>query len=269
MIDHIARRHVLMLALLPVFALTMPAYAAGDLLVAPTRLVLDSAAAGEVLLSNKGAKPATYRASLVLKKMLPDGQMEDVATPSAEQQAAMDMISYAPRKVVLAPGQTQTVRVGVRAAPELSDGEYRVHLLFRAVPDMSETTVQSAGEGVAIALTPVYGVTIPVIARKGKLAASAKIENVRLVRTGTQRAVAMDLAREGNRSIYGSIRMFRPGAAEPVAMVRGVAVYPELARRSVTMAMPDTGSLVGPVIIRFTEEGDVVDKQVTEIKANL
>ncbi|MGN6288439.1 MAG: fimbrial biogenesis chaperone, partial [Sphingopyxis terrae] len=40
------------------------AHAAGDLLVAPTRVILDGSRGTEVVLNNIGAEPATYRVSL-------------------------------------------------------------------------------------------------------------------------------------------------------------------------------------------------------------
>ena len=110
---------------------------ASDLLVAPTRIVLDGNTGGEVMVSNTGDKTTTYRISLVLRRMDASGQInpldEALATPA--DAAALDIISYAPRKITLAPQQPQTVRIGVRAPPSLPPGEYRAHLLFRAVPD--------------------------------------------------------------------------------------------------------------------------------------
>ena len=53
-----------------------PALAAGDLLVAPTRVILDGSRGTEVILNNIGSEPATYRVSLELRRMLPDGSLE-------------------------------------------------------------------------------------------------------------------------------------------------------------------------------------------------
>lgn len=245
------------------------ARASGDLLVAPTRLVVTEGATMEILLGNKGEAPATYRASLLVKKMQPDGTLIDVPEADSAQQAVMDLISFAPRRVVLAPGQTQTVRVAMRAGSALADGEYRVHLLFRAVPDpVAANASQQGGTGVAISLVPVYGVTIPVIIRKGVLRASARIEGVRLVNAGGKPAVALDLVRQGNRSVYGAIRLLKPGASQPIATEK-VAVYTELERRTITLALPDGPPPKGPVVVRFGEDGDGPDKASAEALATL
>src|SRR5687768_8806074 len=144
----------------------------GDLLVAPTRLVLDGRKGAEVILNNIGDEPATYRISVEFRRMTPDGGLADVPEPSAEDKLAQEMIVYAPRRVTLAPHQPQSIRVTARAPQGLPDGEYRVHMLFRAIPPAQPVTVQPSDvKGVRFALIPVYGVTIPVIVRFGNLQA--------------------------------------------------------------------------------------------------
>src|SRR5260221_11207022 len=75
----------------------------GDLLVAPTRIVLDGRKGAEIILNNIGEEPATYRVSIEFRRMTPDGDLTDVAEPTADDQKAADMVVYAPRKAVLAP----------------------------------------------------------------------------------------------------------------------------------------------------------------------
>jgi len=76
----------------------------GDLLVAPTRIVLDGRRGAEVILNNIGDDTATYRVSVEFRRMTPEGQLEDVTEPTAADRLAEEMIVYAPRRVALAPG---------------------------------------------------------------------------------------------------------------------------------------------------------------------
>src|SRR5262245_9920904 len=170
----------------PLLAASTPAEAGiGDLLVAPTRIVLDGRKGAEVILNNIGEEPATYRVSIEFRRMTEDGGLVDVTEPTADDQKAADMVVYAPRKVVLAPHQPQAIRIRAIPPQGLPDGEYRVHLLFRAIPP-ANPVVQPASvdteKGVRFQLTPVYGVTIPVIVRLGNLQATAAIQNVHLDR---------------------------------------------------------------------------------------
>ena len=73
-------------ALLVMAGLTAPAGAAGDLLVAPTRIVLDGPRGAEVVLNNIGSAPATYRISLELRRMRADGSLEDIPLDNATPQ---------------------------------------------------------------------------------------------------------------------------------------------------------------------------------------
>jgi P pilus assembly chaperone PapD len=256
------------------FSLPAPAVAGvGDLLVAPTRLVLDGRRGAEIVLNNIGDEPATYRISVEFRRMTPDGRLVDVTEPSAEEKLAQEMIVYAPRRVTLAPRQPQSVRIAARAPQGLPDGEYRVHLLFRAVPPARPVVPASsdAGKGLRFALIPVYGVTIPVIVRFGNLSAKAGIANVRLDQQDGKPAVALDLSRSGDRSTFGEVRVLKPGVKDPIAIQKAVAVYKEVATRRVTIPVDEAfkGSLSGPVTVQYVETYDDGSHLIAETQAVL
>lgn len=239
----------------------MPAQAAGDLLVAPTRVVLDGDRGTEVILNNIGSETATYRISLELRRMTTDGRLEEVSEEQANEieRAAKAMIRYAPRRVTLPPNQPQAIRLGVRAPEGLADGEYRVHLLFRAIPEARSVTDQTVPEGgFTIALTPIYGVTIPIIVRYGNLQATAAIANGRMEKDADGQTFAFDLSRSGNRSTYGEIRITKPGTEEPVMIARGIAVYPEVTKRTVSLPVsPEIASqLNGQISVAYYESAN-------------
>lgn len=243
----------------------------GDLLVAPTRLVLNGSRGSEIIIKNVGDETATYRVSVELRRMLPSGALSEVIEPSAAEKTAQDMIFYAPRKVTLPPNQPQSVRVTARVPAGLADGEYRVHLLFRAIPDPRAVTAPTDFQGVGFRLTPIYGVTIPVIVRLGNLEAKAGIADVKLTVLNGHKAVSIDLTRSGNRSTYGELRVVKDGVKQPLAELKGVAVYNELAQRTVTI--PVTRELeaqaTGAVKVQYFETTDAGSTLVAETSANL
>lgn len=242
----------------PLLSVATPAEAGvGDLLVAPTRLVLDGRKGAEIILNNIGDEPATYRVSVEFRRMTEEGNLVDVASPTAADKAAGDMIVYAPRKVTLAPREPQAIRIAARPPQGLPDGEYRIHMLFRAIPP-ANPVVQPAGDqpkGVHFQLTPVYGVTVPVIVRLGNLEAAAGIANVQLERKGNGAAVGFDLTRTGTRSTYGEVRVLKPGVKDPVGLQKGIAIYTEVGRRHVSVPLADAykGGLTGPVTVEYIE----------------
>ena len=246
-------------------AAAAPAQAAGDLLVAPTRVVLDGSRGTEVVLNNIGAQPATYRISLEIKRMTAVGGLDEIAedNASAAEKAALDMIAFSPRRVTLPPNQPQVIRVGVRVPEGTPPGEYRAHMLVRAVPDAAAAAAADpaapASAGVSIALTPIYGITIPVIVRVGDLGADATIGEAWIGDTPDGPAFNFDLARSGNRSVYGDIEVTRPGVPEPLLVARGIAVYPEVGARRVSLRVPPelAAKLKGPVRIRYSEDREI------------
>jgi P pilus assembly chaperone PapD len=245
----------------------------GDLLVAPTRLVLDGRRGTEVILNNIGEEPATYRVSVEFRRMTPDGGLLDVTEPTAEDKRAEEMIVYAPRRITLAPNQPQSVRISARVPQGVPDGEYRVHMLFRAVPPPTPVSAKPAepGQGLRFALTPVYGVTIPVIVRLGNLEAKAGIANVRLEQQNGQPAVSLDLSRSGNRSTFGEVRVLKPGVKDPIAIQKAVAVYTELNSRKVTIPVDTSfkGDVRGPVTVQYVETYDDGSRTLAETQAVL
>ena len=245
-------------------AAASPALASGDLLVAPTRIILDGSRGTEVVLSNIGSAPATYRISLEIKRMTAAGGLDEIAEENATpaERAALDMIVFSPRRVTLPPNQPQVVRVGVRVPEGLPPGEYRAHMLFRAVPDVVPAVGAEAkpeGAGVSIALTPIYGITIPVIVRVGDLGAEAVIGDAWVSEGADGPAFNFDLSRTGSRSVYGDIEVTRPGVAEPLLVARGIAVYPEVGARKVSLRVPDevAAKLKGPVRIRYSDDREI------------
>ncbi|WP_411340063.1 molecular chaperone [Sphingopyxis sp. J-6] len=243
--------------------LSVPATASGDLLVAPTRLVLDGSRGTEVVLNNIGAEAATYRISLEIKRMTAAGGLDEIAEEDAtdSEKAALAMIAFSPRRVSLLPNQPQVIRVGVRVPEGTPPGEYRAHMLFRAVPDAAPATgaAKPAGEGVSIALTPIYGITIPVIVRVGDLGAEAVIGDAWVSEGSDGPAFNFDLTRTGSRSVYGDIEVTRPGLPEPLLLARGIAVYPEVGARKVSLRVPPelAAKLKGPVHIRYSEDREI------------
>jgi hypothetical protein len=242
-------------------ALAVPSSLAaqGDLLIAPTRLILDGRRGGEVILSNTGSEEATYRVSLELRRMTPDGDLEpvDEAQANVSEQAALAMVRYAPRRVVLPPGEPQAIRISARPGAELPDGEYRVHMSFSALPKVRPVTpaTDAQAQGVSFSIIPVYGITMPIIIRKGELAVTAALANPRLEQTEEGPAFAFDIARSGKASVYGDVLVYHPGSDEPVFIVRGIGVYPEIESRHSTFVIPpeQAAAMRGPVRVELRE----------------
>ena len=224
--------------------------AQGDLLVAPTRVVIDNRGTAQIILSNIGDKEATYRISAELMRMTEDGDLVPVDTDAEtqEEQEALELVRFAPRRVILPPGQPQTIRLSARPPADLPDGEYRIHLSFKGLPDVTPVSQDPAkvkpGQ-FAFQLIPVYSISIPVIVRKGNLEATAAISNPRLEQGPHGEVLKLDMSRSGSASVFGEIRVMRPGRSDPVMKVRGIAIYPEITHRELVLPLtPEQATLL-------------------------
>jgi len=245
----------------------------GDLLVAPTRVVLDGRRGSEIVLNNVGDEPATYRISVEFRRMTPDGNLVEVPDPTPQEKAAADMIVYAPRRVTLAPHEPQSIRIAARPPAGLPDGEYRVHLLFRAIPPATPVAPADGPpvKGLHLQLIPIYGVTIPVIVRLGNLQVAAGISNVQLEKKDGKPAIGLDLTRAGTRSTFGEVLVLKAGVKDPIAMQKAVAVYTELGTRHVTIPVDENykGDIAGPVTVQYVETYDDGNQKIAETRAVL
>lgn len=259
-------------------ALAMPVSveAQGDLLVAPTRVVMNGGGGAQVILSNIGDTEATYRISLELRRMTAEGDLDvvDEAAANELEKSALAMVRHAPRRITLQPGQPQSVRISARPGAVLPDGEYRVHLLFRAIPDptlAAKAIAEPAGTNLSIKLIPIYGLTIPLIVRKGQLEATAAITNARVERKDGVSFLKVDLQRSGDRSVYGDITVTPRSGGKPIYTAKGFAVYPELASRTVSLQLaPDEAALFkGPMRFEYREPAESGGKLMAALDATL
>jgi hypothetical protein len=213
----------------------------GGLLVAPTRLVFEGRQrTGQLTLVNTGARTATYRISLVRMRMTETGAFREVQDPDSAERFADTLVRFSPRRVELPPNVPQTVRLQVRLPADLPAGEYRSHLLFRAVPSVEpeDTARAEPVHDLQLTLRAVYGVSIPVIVRQGTLVAGVSLSDARveLVPGAEPPAqLTVTLNRSGDRSVYGDLRavLVRDGQTDlVVGVAKGLAVYTPNPRRT-------------------------------------
>lgn len=225
------RLFMFMLLVSPVFA-----NAAANLLVTPTRIVFEERTrTAQVTLMNNGTEQGSYRISFINQNMTDSGQF--VAVKENEKGLFADsMVRYSPRQITLAPGQSQVIRLMLRKKRDTADGEYRSHLLFQSIPKASKSSIDSAvkekPEGIKVEISPIVGISIPVIVRQGKLHSDVKLDNAHIL-SGTEAnpkpSISVDMHRSGNKSVYGDFRaIFTPNNSSNsviVGLANGVAIY--------------------------------------------
>jgi fimbrial chaperone protein len=251
--------------------------ARADLMLFPTRIVFDkNQRAAQVELINQGRTPETYRISVVNRRMTENGEIVSADAPEAGEQFADAMLRYSPRQVTIAPGSSQTVRMLLRKPAELAAGEYRSHLQFdriaEAAGSSSVETPSDADGKVGVVITALVGASIPVIVRQGETEANVTLAQLAFEPAGaaTPPALAFEIRRAGNRSVYGDLAVtFTPRGGSPVDVAKagGVSVYvPNPSRRARLPLQLPPGAVVSGGILKlsYRERADAGGKMLAE-----
>ena len=216
----------------------------GDLLVAPTRVVLENGQkVAEVVVSNTGNAPSTYRISLLRMVMAPDGGLKESPAPPNGELDPASLFRYSPHEVLLQPGETQVVRIAARKPADLPDGEYRVHIQFMGLPEVSapKPAGAQASKGFSARIQPVFAVAIPLVLIQGKVSATAAVSGLAFnPALNGHPALELHLDRQGNASLYGDLKaFFTPdgGIPQQVGEMGGVGVYTNLATRPISLLL--------------------------------
>jgi P pilus assembly chaperone PapD len=249
--------------------------AQGNLLITPRRVVFEgNKSSQEINLANTGQDSATYSVSFVQYRMTPEGSFEQIEEPDPGQMFADKIIRYFPRQVTLAPGEAQMVRMQLRRSNDMTPGEYRSHMYFRAVPKEGALGIDEPLEdttAIGIRLTPIFGITIPVIVRVGDTEATVTIDNMQLDPVNDSTAMlSLTLNRNGNKSVYGDLTVdYQPpkGASMQVGLVRGIAVYTpnDMRRFQLELKKPEGVNYdEGKLVIRYADAEEGKEKLLAE-----
>jgi hypothetical protein len=236
----------------------------GDINLYPKRVVIDDRnRTASVGVYNKTANTGDYDITIADMMMTTDGRLVDPATVKpddpvlARLKGAAAMVRYSPHRFTLPGNEAQMIRLMARISPDLPPGEYRTHFSVIAVPPGDDgLTIDEATKGPAVTsgigvrITPRFGISIPVIIRVGDTTLTAGVKNLTVgAAPDGQRLIRLTITRSGTRSAFGDITITAPGAPKPVAMIRGVGVYPEIDERSVVL-------LIDPAVdARFVASG--------------
>lgn len=235
--------------------------AQGDLMIMPKRVVFEgNERSREVNLINTGTDTATYAISFIQYKMSEEGDFEQIQEPLEGQKFADDFLRYYPRRVSLPPKEAQTVRLQLTRTGDMSDGEYRSHLYFRAIEDqkaLSSTENNDQASNISINIKTVFGISIPVIIRRGDLSADISIQNVKLSEDNT---LNLEFVRNGEFSSYGNLIIkYRDAEAKvhDLGKVKGIAVYTPNKKRKFSLKLQNTEGLdlsSGELLINYEDD---------------
>ena len=206
--------------------------AQGNLLLMPRRIVFEgSKRYEEINLANTGKDTARYVISLMHVRMKDDGSFVEITEPGDGENFADKYIRFFPHSVTLGPDESQVVKIQLNRSNELTAGEYRSHIYFRAIPNEAPLGEKqpAADAGISIKLIPVFGISIPVIIRVGEANTEVSLSDPSVeMAEDTIPVLNMTFLRKGNMSIYGDLSVnyiSTQGKTISAGTIKGIAVY--------------------------------------------
>jgi hypothetical protein len=252
----------------------------GNLLITPRRIVFEGSKKSiDLNLANTGQDTATYAISLVQIRMKEDGGFELITDPDPGQRFADKYIRFFPRSVTLGPNEAQVVKVQLTRTNDLRDGEYRSHFYFRSVPKARPLGEKDAAQdttSISVRLTPIFGITIPVIIRVGGSTTNVSITDLAFKTVNdTIPRFSFVFNRTGNMSVYGDITVdyiSTQGKITRVGVANGVAVYTPNTLRQFQFNLnivPGVDFRSGTLRVIYSAPSDVKPLRYAEAELNL
>jgi hypothetical protein len=224
----------------------------GDINIYPRRIVMDRRTrVASIGLYNKMPDEGEYEISVVNMVMTDSGRLIPFSNlpdglDTSDVKVASDMLRWSPRRVILKGSEAQTVRIMARPPVDLPDGEYRAHFTVVSVPSdvddgfSIDDALGSSSEGtgkVGVTIRPRFGISIPVILRVGDTTLEVGLKDFVIVRGDDGVLVSLTITRSGTRSAYGDLILTVAGQDEPLAVARGIGVYPEIGSRKMQLTV--------------------------------
>ncbi len=248
--------------------------AQGDLMVFPKRLVFEgNTKTGELNLANIGKDTARYNISFVQYRMNEDGSFTEIQTPDEGQNFADKFLRYYPRSILLAPKESQIVKIQLTKTNLMTPGEYRSHIYFRAIPNAKPLGEEEKKDtsAVSVRLVPVFGITIPTIIRIGESTTKVSLSDLNFaVKNDTLPVFSVKFNRTGNMSVYGDLSVIYispSGKKTEVGRANGIAVYTPNPARSFQVALirkPDLDYRAGTLHAEYLAPSDAKPMKFAE-----
>lgn len=272
-------------ALAALFAGTLLGQAHADALVSPIRSLLQTP--GEtvtVTLRNPSDGPRTYRLGWVEYTQTVAGVGGPIQSGApVPHPVASPHLRLTPRQITVPPNSNQTVRVQFRPDGTLAPGEYRSHLLFEVIPELStpvgRQTMGGGADGITLQVDMQMSVAVPIVVRHQTTTIPqvgiAKIEP-RIDPNGQAPSLMVTLNQQGPTSAYGRVIVdLQQSASQDVIRIGaadGVSIFPDVGRREIPIPLDPRYPIRSGSLLRVSFEGTaeyagrVWDSQILQVQ---
>lgn len=224
----------------------MPRAANATITITPMFIVIEGRQRyGDFNLINTSDEEQTYEMGWRYFKMADEtGEYQVVDKPPTDFNIAENIV-FTPRKVTLAPRETQKVRLALRLKGEPpAPGDYRAHLEFTQVrddappepaPEQNSTDPEKNAVKVGVGVNVAY--SVPVIYRVGEADATATMGDITTGKNPNSGAVEVNvpITRQGTTSVMGDLIIYHTpsgGVRKLVGQIQNANIFSEATHRT-------------------------------------
>lgn len=169
-----------------------------------------------LLVMNDGKLDSRCNIGFSHQQVQSDGSTKPVKAKKDIFNSADSMVRYSPRRVTINSLSSQTVRLSLKRQKNQKKGEYVSYLKLSCRVDNKV----SPTEGNLVAAQIHYN--IPVVARVGKLSATANMSNAKM---NDKNQLLFTMHRTGDRSLYGNTTVTDTSTGKVIGRYNGVAMF--------------------------------------------
>ncbi len=247
-----------------------------SLMLYPTKLeVLQKDKVVNVNVVNKGDARGLYRIEMQDAVMNDNGSLNFLGENDEKYPYSIqDFVTFSPKRMVLEPGQSQTVRIRFKKPADLSEGEYRSHLAVTLINKNVDETGRSkdkvdryVGNSVAIEVDYMVKMSVPIFYyNSSNISSEVKIDNATYDNKDGAKSIMVSLTREGNNTVRGDFEIYHinnEGNKKLIGERKGSPIY--FPSKKVNIQFPISDSELGGIDLKkgsvYIKYYNVIDKK--------
>ena len=209
-----------------------------SVLASPTVVfITDKNPTGRLTLLNRGNTSQEisvyFSFGLPISDSLGNVSVEFQDSAVTDPRSCLGWIKAFPEKVLIAPDESQVVRLMARPPANLPDGEYWARIMVRSQNATSEVPVAGEPEGIQTQLNMITEMALMLKYRTGDLISDMELQSLTATDKDSIVEVMIDLENRGNVSYMGmqEVRLLDADNKEISTKLNKIAVYRHLKKR--------------------------------------
>ena len=220
---------------------------------------------------NQGQRTGVFEVHWLDHTMNEQGNLVAWKPPLQSPWSIQPYIRYSPRRVTLGPGESQLIKVALKAqARQAEKGEYFSHLKVITINNNVEETLLLAKRGnkinqendSTIKIKPLLGISIPVIWRHDLPSSKAEL-TLKEIDT-TNNSLLLTINRQGLASTRGFLHISKDDNND-IMRPFPVVIYPNVAQREIRLSLPIEYNANGNFDIIYSDAVDNTDTLIGSI----